>query len=59
MISVAALMEPVVKEIMAVLVGVGILPGWKGWFGNGLVVIGTMAVVYRPPDTKKIPDSHM
>jgi hypothetical protein len=48
-ISVASLMEPVVAELMAVIFGVGFLPGWKGWLGNALVAFGTLAVVYHPP----------
>ncbi|KAL7578544.1 hypothetical protein ACA910_011603 [Epithemia clementina (nom. ined.)] len=47
-ISVAALMEPVVAELVACLLGVGFLPGWKGWLGNALVTSGTFAVVYTP-----------
>ena len=47
-ISVATLMEPVVAELTAVALGVGVLPGWMGWIGNGLVIVGTLAVVYRP-----------
>ena len=56
-ISVAALMEPVVAELTAVALGVGVLPGWMGWAGNGLVIAGTLAVVYRPtssPSTKEV-----
>ena len=44
-IAVASLMEPVVAEIMALALGVGVLPGLVGWIGNLLVMVGTMAVV--------------
>jgi hypothetical protein len=30
--------------------GVGELPGTMGWIGNGLVAIGTLAVVYPSID---------
>jgi hypothetical protein len=46
-------MEPVVAELLAFLIGVGFLPGWKGWLGNGLVAAGTFAVVYRPHGSDK------
>lgn len=45
-ISVAALMEPVVATFIAFLFGVGMLPGAMGWIGNVLVATGTLAVVY-------------
>lgn len=48
-IAVATLLEPVVAEITAVMLGVGVLPGWMGWLGNVLVLFGTLTVVYRPP----------
>ena len=48
-IAVATLLEPVVAEITAVLLGVGVLPGWMGWLGNALVLFGTLTVVYHPP----------
>jgi drug/metabolite transporter (DMT)-like permease len=54
-ICVAALMEPVVAESLAVMLGVGFLPGWKGWLGNALVAAGTFAVVYRPQHGDKLP----
>jgi drug/metabolite transporter (DMT)-like permease len=54
-ICVAALMEPVVAELLAFVIGVGFLPGWKGWLGNGLVAAGTFAVVYRPHGSDKTP----
>jgi len=44
-ISVAALMEPVVAEFLALLLGVGLLPGPLGWIGNVLVAIGTLCVI--------------
>jgi hypothetical protein len=50
-ISVATLLEPVVAELTAVFLGVGNLPGGMGWLGNGLVIVGTLAVVYRPPSS--------
>lgn len=52
-ISVATLMEPVVAELTAVALGVGDLPGWMGWVGNLLVILGTLAVVYRPSSSDK------
>jgi hypothetical protein len=45
-IAVAALLEPVVAELLAFGLGVGFLPGWKGWLGNALVLLGTLAVVW-------------
>jgi len=50
-IAVATLLEPVVAEVTAVLLGVGVLPGWMGWLGNVLVLFGTLTVVYHPPST--------
>lgn len=44
-ISVAALMEPVVAEFLALLLGVGSLPGFLGWAGNALVAVGTFCVI--------------
>jgi len=52
-ISVAALLEPVVAEVMAFCIGVGSLPHPMGWIGNILVVLGTIAVVYQPPSAGK------
>ena len=52
-IAVATLLEPVVAEITAVLLGVGVLPGWMGWLGNALVLLGTLTVVYRPHNNEK------
>ncbi|KAL7578552.1 hypothetical protein ACA910_011610 [Epithemia clementina (nom. ined.)] len=57
-ISVAALMEPVVAELMACFLGVGLLPGWKGWLGNALVTAGTVAVVYTPADQENQRKEH-
>jgi len=57
-ISVAALCEPVVAEFLAFGLGVGFLPGWKGWMGNALVACGTYAVVYRPPGKHMSSTSH-
>ena len=45
-ISVAGLMEPVVSMLLAYAMGVGFLPGWKGWLGNALVAGGTFSVIY-------------
>ena len=44
-IAVASLMEPVIAEIMALMLGVGTLPGVMGWIGNLMVMSGTIAVV--------------
>jgi hypothetical protein len=44
-ISVAALLEPIVAELTAFALGVGFLPGLMGWIGNGMVLLGTVAVV--------------
>jgi drug/metabolite transporter (DMT)-like permease len=57
-ICVAALMEPAVAELLAFVIGVGFLPGWKGWLGNALVAAGTFAVVYRPHDNSDKTVSH-
>jgi len=46
-ILVAGLAEPVVAELLAVCLGVGKLPEWKGWVGNALVAAGTFAVIYK------------
>lgn len=50
-ISVAALMEPVVAEFLAFAFSVGFLPGWTGWLGNALVALGTLAVI-APSSTR-------
>lgn len=52
-ISSATLMEPVVAEFLAFGFGVGTLPGWQGWLGNALVVLGTLAVVYQDDENNK------
>lgn len=44
-IAVANLMEPVIAEIMALMLGVGMLPGVMGLIGNLMVISGTAAVV--------------
>jgi drug/metabolite transporter (DMT)-like permease len=49
-ISVATLLEPMTATLIAFALGVGELPGTMGWIGNGLVVIGTLAVVYPSID---------
>jgi NADH:ubiquinone oxidoreductase subunit 4 (subunit M) len=51
-ISVAALMEPVVATFIAYGFHVGSLPGMNGWIGNALVALGTFGVVY-PTATAK------
>jgi drug/metabolite transporter (DMT)-like permease len=51
-ISVAALMEPVVATFIAYGLHVGSLPGMYGWIGNALVALGTFGVVY-PTATAK------
>jgi len=38
--------EPVVAAFTAVIMGVGVLPGFEGWIGNFLVAAGTVAVLY-------------
>jgi drug/metabolite transporter (DMT)-like permease len=45
-IAVATLLEPICATLIAVLLGVGSLPGPLGWIGNALVAIGTLGVVY-------------
>jgi len=45
-IAVATLLEPMCATLIAFLVHVGYLPGIKGWIGNVVVAIGTLAVVY-------------
>jgi len=52
-ISVAALIEPLMAEFLNCALGVGALPSWMGWWGNLLVACGTFAVVYQPPTTNK------
>jgi drug/metabolite transporter (DMT)-like permease len=54
-ISVAGLMEPVASTLLAYAMGVGLLPGYKGWIGNIFVFLGTFAVIYQP--TEKRTDS--
>lgn len=51
-VSVAALMEPVVAEFLALVLGVGFLPGLIGWFGNIFVALGTFCVI--APSNKTI-----
>jgi hypothetical protein len=45
-IAVATLMEPLLASFIAYMFHAGLLPGPLGWFGNALVVCGTLAVVY-------------
>ena len=52
-ISVAALMEPVVAAFIAYEFNVGVLPGVMGWIGNVLVATGTLSVVYPIIDKTK------
>lgn len=52
-IAVAALLEPVVAAFTAVLMGVGVLPGFEGWVGNALVIFGTLAVLYPTIERSK------
>ncbi|CAJ1937453.1 unnamed protein product [Cylindrotheca closterium] len=49
-ISVAGLMEPVASTLLAFGMGVGDLPGYKGWIGNFFVAVGTFAVIYKPEE---------
>jgi NADH:ubiquinone oxidoreductase subunit 4 (subunit M) len=49
-ISVATLLEPIAATLIAFALGVGGLPGTMGWIGNGLVAVGTLAVVYPSID---------
>ena len=45
-IAVATLMEPLMASLIAFAFHAGLLPGPLGWFGNLLVVLGTLGVVY-------------
>jgi len=45
-IAVATLMEPLMASLIAYVFHAGLLPGPLGWFGNLLVVAGTLGVVY-------------
>jgi drug/metabolite transporter (DMT)-like permease len=45
-IAVATLMEPLMASMIAYMFHAGLLPGPMGWFGNLLVVAGTLGVVY-------------
>ena len=56
-ISVATLMEPVVAELLASAIGVGVLPHLAGWIGNLLVLLGTFGVVYKPAGTAQSQDN--
>lgn len=49
-IAVATLLEPMIATLIAVVIGVGDLPGPLGWGGNVLVVLGTLGVVYPSID---------
>ncbi|KAL3935003.1 MAG: hypothetical protein SGBAC_009398 [Bacillariaceae sp.] len=51
-VSVAALSEPVVAQLLSALAQVGLLPGWRGWIGNALIAIGSYCVAYQPPEKK-------
>ena len=52
-IAVATLLEPVIATLTAVFLGVGLLPGTLGWFGNAMVALGTFAVVYPSASSGK------
>jgi len=56
-IAVATLMEPLLASFIAFAFHAGLLPGPLGWFGNILVVAGTLAVVY-PSMNKKDASIH-
>jgi drug/metabolite transporter (DMT)-like permease len=42
----ATLMEPLLASVIAFIFHAGLLPGPLGWFGNFVVVAGTLTVVY-------------
>ena len=46
-IAVATLMEPLLAQLIGYLFHVGLLPGPMGYVGNGLVMLGTIAVVWQ------------
>lgn len=46
-IAVATLMEPLLAQLIGYVFHVGLLPGPLGYVGNGLVMIGTIAVVWQ------------
>ena len=52
-ISVAALLEPVVADLTTAALGVGVFPGTMGWIGNAFVAMGTFAVVYPSASSGK------
>jgi drug/metabolite transporter (DMT)-like permease len=45
-IAVATLLEPMIAALIAYIFQAGPIPGYLGWIGNILVVIGTIAVIY-------------
>lgn len=53
-IAVATLMEPLLASLIAYAFHAGLLPGPLGWFGNVLVVVGTLAVVYPSMGKEKM-----
>ena len=60
-IAVAALMEPVVAEVLASLAHVSPWPGLTGWTGNVLVTTGTVTLVWysnQQPAPQTQPPKH-
>lgn len=45
-IAVAALLEPVTATLLAIILGVGVFPGFLGCVGNVMVIVGTLMVIY-------------
>ena len=45
-IAVAALLEPVTATLLAIVLQVGVFPGWLGCVGNAMVIVGTLMVIY-------------
>jgi drug/metabolite transporter (DMT)-like permease len=45
-IAVAALLEPVTATLLAIVLQVGVFPGWLGRIGNVMVIVGTLMVIY-------------
>jgi drug/metabolite transporter (DMT)-like permease len=45
-IAVAALLEPVTATLLAIVLHVGVFPGWLGCIGNVMVIVGTLMVIY-------------
>eukprot|EP00934_Nitzschia_sp_Nitz4_P007334 Nitzschia sp. Nitz4//NODE_293_length_29386_cov_71.949235//23873//25258//NITZ4_additional_000039-RA//-1//CDS//3329531839//7324//frame0 len=57
-IAVATLIEPLMASFIAYIFHAGLLPGPLGWFGNMLVVLGTLTVVYPSMGKKGGGDMH-